>query len=60
MATVETSETHTAFIMGAMLGGLKGVPKAEVNKANWTARGSEAIVEVFGKFYKITVEQYDR
>ena len=49
-------ETYTAFLMGAMLGGLKNALKdANIAKANWTATGSEAYFEFNGQMYQVKI-----
>ena len=53
-------ETQTAYVLGLMLHGvLNAEPHPNIKSRNWTAKGSEAIVEVDGIFYKISVEPTD-
>lgn len=49
-------ETHTALLLSTLLRGLLTNGYPQDVKANWTATGSEAVVEFEGKSYRVTVE----
>lgn len=58
LMTTKIKETQTALLLGTLLRALMIGGHPQDVKANYTAKGSEAVVEFEGQFYRVIVEPY--